>query len=163
MVGQAPTNSLTSGGVPIAGGGFGNKTFSREGFIGIFYLKKLDFQVVTQHGSDDAYFGTATEVGGPTPLPAGARSAVWNGGIRRDPLRIQPAADFHSAVGVDTNVAAVDSGNAVEPGQHRQLRDRVPLHALHEQSRRLCLAQRVFLDSSTWNRAGWHPTLPAAV
>ena len=79
MVGQAPTNSLTSGGVPIAGGGFGNKSFSREGFNGIFYLKKLDFQVVTQHGSDDAYFGTATQVGGPTPLPTGARSAVWNG------------------------------------------------------------------------------------
>jgi hypothetical protein len=77
MVGQAPTNTLTSGGVPIAGGGFGNKTFSREGFNGIFYLKKLDFQVVTQHGSDNAYFATSTAA--PTALPAGARSAVWNG------------------------------------------------------------------------------------
>src|SRR5512141_1136196 len=77
MVGQAPTNTLTSGGEPIPGGGFGNKTFSRVGFNGIFYLKKLDFQVVTQHGSDDAYFGTATAA--PDALPAGARSAVWNG------------------------------------------------------------------------------------
>ena len=77
MVGQAPTNTLTSGGEPIPGGGFGNKTFSRVGFNGIFYLKKLDFQVVTQHGSDDAYFGTATAA--PDALPGGARSAVWNG------------------------------------------------------------------------------------
>jgi hypothetical protein len=77
MLGRAPTNTLTSGGVPIAGGGFGNKTFSREGFNGIFYLKKLDFQVVTQHGSDDAFFATSTAA--PGPLPAGARSAVWNG------------------------------------------------------------------------------------
>ncbi len=81
MIGQAPTNFLTSGGpdFPIAGGGFGNKSFSREGFTGIFYLKKLDFQVVTQHGSDNAYFATSSSVGGPTPLPTGARSAVWNG------------------------------------------------------------------------------------
>ena len=77
MVGQAPTNTLTSGGDPIPGGGFGNKTFSREGFNGIFYLNKLDFQVVTQHGSDNAYFATSTA--SPDPLPAGARSAVWNG------------------------------------------------------------------------------------
>jgi len=77
MVGQAPTNVLTSDTVPIAGGGFGNKTFSRVGFNGIFYLKKLDFQVVTQHGSDNAYFATSTAA--PGPLPAGARSAVWNG------------------------------------------------------------------------------------
>jgi hypothetical protein len=77
MVGQAPTNFLTSGGEPIAGGGFGNKTFSREGFNGIFYLGKLDFQVVTQHGSDNAFFATSTAA--PGPLPTGARSAVWNG------------------------------------------------------------------------------------
>ena len=77
MVGQAPTNTLTSGGEPIPGGGFGNKDFSRVGFNGLFYLGKLDFQVVTQHGSDDAYFGTATAA--PDALPAGARSAVWNG------------------------------------------------------------------------------------
>jgi hypothetical protein len=77
MVGQAPTNFLTSGGGAIAGGGFGNKTFSREGFNGIFYLKKLDFQVVTQHGSDNAFFATSTAA--PGPLPTGARSAVWNG------------------------------------------------------------------------------------
>jgi hypothetical protein len=77
MVGQAPTNTLTADGQPIAGGGFGNKGFSRVGFNGIFYLGKLDFQVVTQHGSDNAFFATSTAA--PGALPAGARSAVWNG------------------------------------------------------------------------------------
>ena len=72
MVGQAPTSFLTSGGIPIEGGGQSNKSFSREGFNGIFYLGKLDFQVVTQHGSDDAGFATGI---------TGARNAVWNGGF----------------------------------------------------------------------------------
>jgi hypothetical protein len=77
MMGQAATDTLTSAGAPIAGGGFGNKSFSREGFVGLFYLGKLDFQLVTQHGSDDAYFATSTAASG--TLPIGARSAVWNG------------------------------------------------------------------------------------
>jgi len=77
MVGQAPTYSLTSGGVPIPGGGLGNKSFSRVGFSGLFYLGSLDFQVVTQHGSDNASFATSTPAN--QALPAGARSAVWNG------------------------------------------------------------------------------------
>ncbi len=86
MVGEAPTQFLSSGGVPIPGTGFGNKSFSRYGFTGQIYLGKLDFQVVTQHGSDDKYFATATSPYNPVPgnvpsgaLPAGARNATWNG------------------------------------------------------------------------------------
>ena len=53
MVGQAPTTYLTSVGVPIPGSGTGNKSFSRVGFEGLFYLgPHLDFQVFTQHGSN---------------------------------------------------------------------------------------------------------------
>ena len=89
MVGEAPTTFLTSGGVPIPGTGNGNKGFSREGFVGLFYFGKLDFQVVTQHGSDSKWFGAG--FGNPiddptapnnipgTTLPAGARSPSWNG------------------------------------------------------------------------------------
>lgn len=91
MVGQAPTSYFTSGGVPIPGTGLGNKSFSRVGFQGLFYLgSKLDFQVFTQHGSDDKYFGacfgdiidggtSCTNNGGIDPLPAGARNPTWNG------------------------------------------------------------------------------------
>ena len=37
--------------------------------------------------------------------------------IRRDPLRLQPAAHLHPAVGVGANVAAVDSGYAFQSGE----------------------------------------------
>jgi len=92
MFGVAPTTYLTSGGVPIPGSGIGNKSFSRYGFEGLFYLgPKLDVQVFTQHGSDDAWFGACygdiitgtcdpanNNTGGAT-LPAGARNPTWNG------------------------------------------------------------------------------------
>lgn len=82
MVGEAPTYFLTTGGGPVAtpfgnAGGQGNKGFSREGFVGLFYFGKLDFLVLTQHGSDSAYFGTGTAAN--ATLPAGARSTTWNG------------------------------------------------------------------------------------
>ncbi len=93
MFGVAPTTYLTSGGDLLPGTGIGNKSFSRVGFEGLFYLgNKVDVQVFTQHGSDSAWFGacfgdiitgtcdpgnnnTSTGPG----LPAGARNPTWNG------------------------------------------------------------------------------------
>jgi len=92
MVGQAPTTWLTSGGPNgvIGGSGAGNKSFSREGFVGQFYFgQHIDLQVVTQHGQDNAWFGQGfgdlvdgvasgnNTVG--TVLPAGSQSPSWNG------------------------------------------------------------------------------------
>src|SRR5215470_6554721 len=58
MYGIAPTTYLLSGGLPLPGSGTGNKSFSRVGFEGLFYVgSHLDFQVFTQHGSDNAWFG----------------------------------------------------------------------------------------------------------
>ena len=89
MAGEAPTYFLTSTGMPIPGTGRANKSFSREGFVGLFYFGKLDFLVLTQHGSDSAWFGQGYGdlVGGTTTLnntpgtalPAGAQSPSWNG------------------------------------------------------------------------------------
>jgi len=102
MAGQAATFYRTVGGVPIPGSGLGNKGFSREGFVGQFYFgPHFDVQVVTQHGSDDAWFGQgygnavatdgnggttcATPTGCPpnntpgTVLPGTARAPSWNG------------------------------------------------------------------------------------
>ena len=92
MYGVAPTTYLTDGGVPIPGSGLGNKTFSRVGFEGLFYLgQHLDFQVFTQHGSDSAWFGAcygdiitgtcdpASQNNTTGVLPAGARNPTWNG------------------------------------------------------------------------------------
>jgi hypothetical protein len=90
MVGEAPTTWLTNFGAPIGGSGTGNKTFSREGFVGQFYFgQHFDVQVVTQHGSDSAWFGQGYGdfIDGIAPnnntpgtvLPAGSRAPTWNG------------------------------------------------------------------------------------
>ncbi len=90
MLGQAPTGYLTSGGIPLPGTGMLNKSFSREGFVGLFYFGKLDFLALTQHGSDNAWFGagygdaiggttTLNNIPGTTTLPPGARAPIWNG------------------------------------------------------------------------------------
>ena len=100
MAGEAPisflTNSSSGTTVPVRGTGFNKKGFSREGFVGLFYLKNLDFQVVTQHGMDNVWFGqgygNATQpsngsaalgglncIPGTCALPAGARTPIWNG------------------------------------------------------------------------------------
>jgi hypothetical protein len=96
MVGQAPTTWLTQGGAVFGGANgagpsaIGNKSFSREGFVGQFYFgQHLDLQVVTQHGQDSVWFGqgygdlidgvsTLNNTTG-TTLPAGARAPTWNG------------------------------------------------------------------------------------
>ncbi|MGD0791433.1 MAG: hypothetical protein ABR920_06650 [Terriglobales bacterium] len=91
MAGEAPTTWLTNGGAPIAGSGTGNKGYSREGFVGQFYFgQHVDATVVTQHGSDSAWFGqgygdfidnpTGFKNNTPgTTLPAGSRNPTWNG------------------------------------------------------------------------------------
>ena len=96
MVGEAATYYLTSGALPIAGSGIGNKSFNREGFVGQFYFgQHFDLQVVTQHGWDNAWFGQGYgnainpsngTPGSPLPnntpgtlLPVGSQAPTWNG------------------------------------------------------------------------------------
>jgi len=101
FAGQAPTSYLTNLGAPIGGSGTQNKGFSREGFVGQFYFgQHVDVQVVTQHGSDNAWFGqgygdfvdqyasnpgvttcppVCNNVPGVTTLAAGSRNPTWNG------------------------------------------------------------------------------------
>jgi hypothetical protein len=91
MVGEAPTSWLTSGGAAVPGSGTENKSYSREGFVGQFYFgQHVDLTVVTQHGSDSAWFGqgygdlidgvaTQNNIPGVSALPAGSRNPTWNG------------------------------------------------------------------------------------
>jgi hypothetical protein len=102
--GEAATYFRTAAGVPIPGSGLGNKGFYRVGFTGQLYLgPHFDLNVVTQHGSDNAWFGQGfgnavntdgnggTLCSGPPPsgclpnntpgtvLPIGSRAPSWNG------------------------------------------------------------------------------------
>ena len=90
MIGEAPTYYLTQVGTPLAGSGITNKGFNREGLVGQFYFgQHFDVQVVTQHGSDNAWFGQGYGdlIGGTvsgnnvpgTTLPTGAQAPSWNG------------------------------------------------------------------------------------
>jgi len=90
MVGQAPTYFITANSTPLAGTGLTNKSFHREGFVGLFYFgQHVDVQVVTQHGWDNAWFGQGYGdlIGGRavnnntpgTSLPVGSQGPTWNG------------------------------------------------------------------------------------
>lgn len=96
FVGEAATYYRTLNGVPIPGSGIGNKGFSRFGFTGQLYFgPHFDLNIVTQHGSDNAWFGqgygnpispTNGSPGTPglnntpgTTLPPGSRAPIWNG------------------------------------------------------------------------------------
>jgi hypothetical protein len=79
-IGQAPTYfQFNEGGAPVPGTGIGNKGFSRIGFIGMWYLKKLDVTTMYFHGSDSAYLGTGTAAN--ATLPTGAQNPAWNGAL----------------------------------------------------------------------------------
>ena len=96
MVGGAPIQWLTGPtgggfGGSINGSGTNNKGYSREGFIGQIYLgEHADVTVVTQHGSDNVWFGqgygdyidgiaTNNYTPGVSTLPTGSQAPSWNG------------------------------------------------------------------------------------
>jgi hypothetical protein len=70
------SNTTTS---PVAGTGVGNKSFYRTGFIGMWYVKKLDVTSIYFRGWDNVFLGTNTPAN--QPLPTGARAPMWNGGL----------------------------------------------------------------------------------
>ena len=61
-----------------AGAG-GNKGYYRAGFIGMWYIKKLDLTTIYFHGWDSAFLGTGTPAN--AALPMGAKAPTWNGGL----------------------------------------------------------------------------------
>ncbi len=91
FAGTAPTFTFTSQGAPV-GPAQGNKGFSREGFFGLLYVRKLDFSLFYQHGSDSPFFGTATPAN--QPLPTGARSPAWNGAFVETHFTVNPQLIF---------------------------------------------------------------------
>jgi hypothetical protein len=84
-IGQAPTYFQFTEGGPgnaangLPGTGIGNRSFYRAGLIGQFFIKKYDLTAMYFHSSDDKYLATSTPSN--TPLPTGARNAIWNGAL----------------------------------------------------------------------------------
>jgi hypothetical protein len=79
-LGQAPTFfQFSQGGTGVPGTGIGNKSFYRLGLIGQWYIKKVDVTTMFFHGWDSAFLGSNTPAN--TPLPTGAQSPTWNGGL----------------------------------------------------------------------------------
>jgi hypothetical protein len=77
-IGRAPTYHTLVAGDSAIGDGFGQKSFTRAGFFGLWYYKKLDFTTMYIHGSDSAFLGTNTP--SYADLPIGARKPTWNVG-----------------------------------------------------------------------------------
>lgn len=94
FVGQAPTFSLTSGGVPIPGSSLGNRSFHREGFFGDFYISRLDVAFYYQHGADNPHFATSPATPANVPLPPGTRAPTWNGAFVEPHFTVTPQLVF---------------------------------------------------------------------
>lgn len=77
--GQSPTYFLTSGGTPVEAKG--NRSFSRVGAYGWWFLKDLDIETLYMHGQDNVYLGNGVATNDPAGLPPGAAGPSWNGGF----------------------------------------------------------------------------------
>jgi hypothetical protein len=84
-IGRAPTYQATSSSLTD---GFGQKSFYRAGFFGLWYLKKLDFMTMYTRGGDNVFLGTGTP--SYSPLPAGAQGPTWNAGFIETHLTVNP-------------------------------------------------------------------------
>jgi hypothetical protein len=87
-IGRAPTYYLTQGGGTTPVDGFGQKSFYRAGLLGVWYIKKVDISTMWTHANDSAFLATGTPAN--QPLPAGARGALWNGGMIETHYTVNP-------------------------------------------------------------------------
>jgi hypothetical protein len=88
-LGQAPTFfQYTQVGIGVPGTGIGNKSFYRAGLIGQWYIKKVDVTTIYFRGWASAFLGSNTADN--TPLPAGAQSPTWNGGLFETHYTLNP-------------------------------------------------------------------------
>jgi hypothetical protein len=116
--GQAPTYfQFAQGGSGVAGTGIGNKSFYRVGFIGMWYLKKLDFTTIYFRGLDNAFLGTGTPAN--AALPVGAKAPTWNGGLIETHYNWNPQLILINrleTVRMSRQALPVDSTNVFIPG-----------------------------------------------
>jgi hypothetical protein len=87
-VGQSPTYFLTSGGTQVEAKG--NKSFSRIGAFGWWFIKDLDIETFYMHGQDNVFLGNGVASNTPGALPAGAAGPTWNGGFMEAHYTVNP-------------------------------------------------------------------------
>jgi hypothetical protein len=80
-VGERPTFFQTNNGAAIPGTGMGNRSFSRTGVYGLWYVGKFDFSTFYLHGQDNVFLGNGVRADQPFNLPLGAVGPTWNGGF----------------------------------------------------------------------------------
>jgi hypothetical protein len=90
--GQSPTWFLTQtvGGVTTPLQAKGNKSFSRVGAYGWWFLKALDIETLYMHGQDSVYLGNGVAANDPGSLPPGAAGPTWNGGFVEAHYTVNP-------------------------------------------------------------------------
>jgi hypothetical protein len=88
-LGQSPTYFLTSGGTtPVQAKG--NRSFSRIGAYGWWFIKDFDLETFYMHGQDNVYLGNGVAVNDPNGLPPGAAGPTWNGGFLEAHYTVNP-------------------------------------------------------------------------
>ena len=90
--GQSPTYFLTSGGTAVEAKG--NKSFSRVGAFGWWFIKNLDVETFYLHGQDSVFLGNNVPANNPGGLPAGAAGPTWNGGFVEAHYTVNPQLIF---------------------------------------------------------------------
>jgi len=86
--GQSPTYFLTSGGTNVKAQG--NRSFSRIGAYGWWFIKDFDVETFYLHGQDNVYLGNGVAVNDPNGLPPGAVGPTWNGGFLEAHYTVNP-------------------------------------------------------------------------
>ena len=86
--GESPTYFLTSGGVDVQAKG--NKSLSRVGAFGWWFIKALDVETFYMHGQDSVFLGNGVASNDAGALPAGAAGPTWNGGFVEAHYTVNP-------------------------------------------------------------------------
>ena len=110
-IGQWPTYFQTLGGTPIAGTGTGNKGWTSSGGALLWFTPKWVWDNVFVHGTEDAYLANNVPSNG--PLPAGAKTAIWNGGFSEVNYLYTPQL---AMIGRYETVRMSQQGNPLNPG-----------------------------------------------
>ena len=94
--GESPTYFLTntSGGVTTNIEAKGNRSFSRVGAFGWWFIKNFDVETFYMHGQDNVFLGNSVAANNPGGLPAGAAGPTWNGGFVEAHYTVNPQLIF---------------------------------------------------------------------